>query len=128
MTIPGLIGVKCWSRSWKIRLSDDTILRMSRTTLRAKGQITLPDDVRRAAHLEEGDLLEAEITADGILLRPQKIIDSTQAWFWTAEWQQGEREADADIAAGRVSTFDSGDEMIAALKKRSSSSGRRKKP
>lgn len=35
---------------------------MSRTTLRAKGQITLPDDVRAAARLDVGDLLEASIT------------------------------------------------------------------
>ncbi len=55
---------------------------MARTTLRAKGQLTLPDDIRRAAHLDEGDLLEAELTAEGILLRPQKVIDTTQAWFW----------------------------------------------
>ena len=73
---------------------------MARTTLRAKGQITLPEDIRKAARLEEGDLLEAEITAEGILLRPQKLIDSTQAWFWTPGWQEGEREADADLAAG----------------------------
>ncbi|MGO9335810.1 MAG: AbrB/MazE/SpoVT family DNA-binding domain-containing protein, partial [Acidimicrobiales bacterium] len=50
---------------------------MARTTLRAKGQLTLPDDIRRAAHLEEGELLEAEITTEGILLRPQKLIDAT---------------------------------------------------
>ncbi len=75
---------------------------MARTTLRAKGQLTLPEEIRSAAHLEEGDLLDAEITNDGILLRPQKIIDSTQAWFWTPAWQAGEREADSDRAAGRV--------------------------
>lgn len=28
-------------------------------------------------------------------------IDPDQAWFWTDEWQQKEREADEDIAAGR---------------------------
>ena len=56
---------------------------MARTTLRAKGQLTLPEEIRSAAHLEEGDLLDAEITDDGILLRPRKVIDSTQAWFWT---------------------------------------------
>lgn len=91
---------------------------MARTTLRAKGQLTLPEEIRAAAHLEEGDLLEAEITADGILLRPQKVIDATQAWFWTPEWQVGEREADADLAAGRVETFASGDELVSALKAR----------
>jgi len=91
---------------------------VARTTLRAKGQITLPEDIRRAARLEEGDLLEAEITADGILLRPQKLIDATQAWFWTPEWQEGEREADADVAAGNVEFFDSGEEFVAALRRR----------
>jgi AbrB family looped-hinge helix DNA binding protein len=89
---------------------------MARTTLRAKGQLTLPDDIRKAAHLEEGDLLNAEITPDGILLRPQKLIDATQAWFWTPEWQQGEREADADIAEGRVERFESGEAFLQALR------------
>jgi AbrB family looped-hinge helix DNA binding protein len=84
--------------------------------MRARGQVTLPEDIRTAARLEEGDLLDAEITDEGILLRPRKIIDSTQAWFWSPEWQQGEREAEADLAAGRMETVASGEEMIAALR------------
>ena len=98
---------------------------MARTTLRAKGQLTLPEDIRRAARLEEGDLLEAEITAEGILLRPQKLIDSTQAWFWTPEWQESEREADADLAAGKTESFGSGDEFIGALRSRAKQPRRR---
>jgi antitoxin PrlF len=98
---------------------------MTRTTLRAKGQLTLPDDIRRAAHLEAGDLLEAEITADGILLRPQKLIDATQAWFWMPEWQAGEREADADRAARNVEGFGSGEELIGALRSRTNRAGPR---
>lgn len=39
-----------------------------------------------------------------------------QAWYWTPEWQAGEVEADADIAAGRVSVHDSGEEFLAALR------------
>jgi AbrB family looped-hinge helix DNA binding protein len=89
---------------------------MTRLTVRARGQVTLPEDIRAAAHLEEGDLLDAELTEDGILLRPRKVIDATQAWFWSPEWQQGEREAEADSAAGRVEVFTSGEEMIAALR------------
>jgi AbrB family looped-hinge helix DNA binding protein len=91
---------------------------MSRTTLRAKGQLTLPEDIRQTAHLEAGDLLDAEITPDGILLRPQKVIDATQAWFWTPAWQAGERRADADKAAGQVETFGSDDEFLEELRKR----------
>jgi antitoxin PrlF len=92
---------------------------IARTTLRAKGQLTLPDDIRKAARLEEGDLLKAEITADGILLRPQKLIDATQAWFWTPAWQTGEREADADRRAGRMESFASGGEFLGALQSQS---------
>ena len=41
--------------------------------------------------------------------------DPSQAWFWTPEWQAGEREADADIAAGRVRSFDNIDALFAHL-------------
>ena len=88
---------------------------MARTTLRAKGQLTLPEEIRSAAHLEEGDLLDAEMTEDGILLRPRKVIDATQAWFWTREWQSGEREADLDRSAGRVETFETEAGFLDAL-------------
>jgi AbrB family looped-hinge helix DNA binding protein len=99
---------------------------MARTTLRAKGQITLPDEIRKAAHLEEGDLLEAELTADGVLLRPQKLIDATQAWFWSPEWQAGEREAEADRDAGRIESFRSEGEFLDALRARAK--GRKRRP
>jgi AbrB family looped-hinge helix DNA binding protein len=99
---------------------------MARTTLRAKGQLTLPEDIRKAAHLEEGDLLEAELTPDGILLRPQKLIDATQAWFWSPEWQAGEREADADLAAGHLETFTSDQEFVEALTTRAKRRSRRR--
>ena len=91
-------------------------LAMARTTLRAKGQLTLPEEIRSAARLEEGDLLDAEITEEGILLRPRKVIDATQAWFWTPTWQAGEREADLDRAVGRTKTFDSGGALIDELR------------
>jgi antitoxin PrlF len=100
---------------------------MARTTLRRKGQLTLPDEIRRAAHLEEGDLLDAELTADGILLRPQRLIDVTQAWFWEPAWQAGEREADADREAGRVDVFQSDDEFLDALSRATSRRTRPKK-
>jgi antitoxin PrlF len=100
---------------------------MARTTLRAKGQLTLPEEIRSAARLEEGDLLDAELTPDGILLRPQKLIDATQSWFWSPEWQAGEREAEADLAAGRTETFDSADGLLTELEQRSNASRRRRR-
>ena len=98
---------------------------MTRMTLRAKGQLTLPEEIRSAARLEEGDLLDAEITAEGILLRSQKIIDATQAWFWEPAWQAGEREADTDRRAGRTESFESGDAFVAELRALAKPSRRR---
>jgi hypothetical protein len=45
------------------------------------------------------------------------VIDASQAWFWTPEWQAGEREADAQLAAGEGETFASGEDFLAALRK-----------
>lgn len=88
---------------------------MSLAKVRGKGQITLPDDIRRAAKLSEGDYVEVSVSAGTIFMRPKKLIDAEQAWFWTDEWQAGEREASADIAAGRTRRFESGDDFLKTL-------------
>ena len=49
-----------------------------RTTVRDKGQITIPAEVRKAAGLVEGDSVEVKMTADGILLKPHKLIDGPE--------------------------------------------------
>ena len=49
------------------------------------------------------------------MLMPKKLVDKSQAYFWTKRWQEGERESDEDIKAGRVKTFDSVDELIEDL-------------
>ena len=49
---------------------------------------------------------------------PKKLVDKSQAYFWTRRWQEGEREADEDIKAGRVKTFDSIDELIRDLEQK----------
>lgn len=83
-----------------------------RTTVRSKGQLTIPADVREAAHLEEGDIVEVQVVPEGILLRPKKLIDATQAWFWTPEWQAGEREAEDDKLAGRYKVYEDADDFL----------------
>ena len=65
----------------------------------------LPDDAVDGA----GMLLE-EIAAGR--------IDPDQAWFWTREWQDRERDADADRAAGRGTRYESDEDFLAALDER----------
>ena len=40
-----------------------------------------------------------------------------QSWYWTDEWQAGERESKADIAAGRVERYDTVDDFIRSLER-----------
>ena len=49
---------------------------------------------------------------------PKKLVDKSQAYFWTKKWQEVERAADEDIKAGRVKTFDSVDELIKDLEQK----------
>ena len=79
--------------------------------------MAIPEDLRRAACLREGDQLEAEMTGDGILLRPCCDRDPDQWWYWTEEWQAGERQIEKDRAEGkRGPVFASGEEFLAALR------------
>jgi antitoxin PrlF len=82
---------------------------------RSKGQITIPREMREAAHLEEGDPVEIEMVPEGLLIRPKKLVDASQAWFWTQGWQAGEREATEDIEKGRTEVFGNEEEFLASL-------------
>jgi AbrB family looped-hinge helix DNA binding protein len=83
--------------------------------LRNKGQVTIPDEVRRAVRLHEGDYLAVSVRDGAIVLEPKVVIDSSQAWFWTETWQEGEREASADIDAGRSRRYGSDEEFLDSL-------------
>jgi len=81
-----------------------------------RGQITLPSSLRKAAQIREGDYLRFVVENGTISVVVQKLVDRDQAYFWTREWQKGEREADEDIRMGRLRTFDSVDDLIAELR------------
>ncbi|MCL4473029.1 MAG: AbrB/MazE/SpoVT family DNA-binding domain-containing protein [Actinobacteria bacterium] len=91
---------------------------MATLPIRNKGQITLPAKIRRKLGLEEGDFVEIEETPEGILLKPRKLIDADQSYFWTEEWQKGELAADRDIEGGRYEVFDDVDDLVSSLKKK----------
>lgn len=83
-----------------------TVEDIRRSTLRDRGQLTLPSEVRAALHIDAGDDVEFVVMTSGeVVLRGLKMIPADQAWFWTDSWQRGERQASDEIAAGRVETF-----------------------
>ena len=43
------------------------------------------------------------------------LIDPGQKWWWLESWQEGEREAQGDIEAGRVTAYDSPEAFVNSL-------------
>lgn len=60
--------------------------------------------------------MEFAVQEDGtVTVRGYLSIPTDQAWFLTAEWLAGEREADEDIAAGRGTAHESAEDMFGHL-------------
>ncbi len=92
---------------------------MLTTRISPKKQITIPSEIFRGLGLEIGDYLQAIIEGGKIVFSPQKMIPKDQAWFWTKQWQEMEKEAASDIRMGRVNgAFNSPKELIKSLKSR----------
>jgi AbrB family looped-hinge helix DNA binding protein len=52
---------------------------MALVRVRERAQITLPQEVRDALKVKQGDYLEAEIVEGGVLLRPKAVVDRDDA-------------------------------------------------
>lgn len=86
-------------------------------SLQSRGVLTLPADIRKRHHLDEpGAQVELIERDDGVIeLRQHVPVPADQQWFWTERWQLMEREAEEDIAAGRVERFDSMEAFLTDL-------------
>jgi AbrB family looped-hinge helix DNA binding protein len=91
----------------------------SETLVKVSGhhQITLPSDLRKRLNIKNGDYLKIVESDDScISIKPVKVIDADQAYFYTKEWQKGEKQADIDYANGDISRpFNSVDELMKEL-------------
>jgi AbrB family looped-hinge helix DNA binding protein len=83
---------------------------MSLVKVRQKGQVTLPQDVRDALRLEEGNLLEASVENHAIVLKPKVVVDRSI--------DEAVAEGRRDYREGRFSgPFDAVEEFEQASKK-----------
>jgi antitoxin MazE len=83
----------------------------------SKSQIAIPKHVMTMLNLKPGDEIDIQIE-DGIArLVPVTTIrvPRDQAWYWTKEWQEKERQADEDIAAANFRDFDNLDALMKEL-------------
>ena len=83
----------------------------------SKRQIAIPKHIMTALNLQPGDEIDIRIEDGTARLLPITTIKvpRDQAWFWTKEWQEKEREADDDIAAGKFGEFESLDALMKDL-------------
>ena len=90
-----------------------------KTRLRPKGQVTLPAEIRELLNLREGDDLAFSLNEQGqVVISHLEVVPPDQVWFWTERWQKMEKEAQADIEAGRIHSYANVEDAIAALEKR----------
>jgi antitoxin PrlF len=88
----------------------------ARARVRSKAQLTLPEEIRRAMHVSEGDEIEFAVGADGtITVRGFISVPSDQAWFFTPEGLAGKQQADDEIAAGGGTVHESAEAMFVHL-------------
>jgi len=77
-------------------------------------QIAIPKHVMTALNLKPGDEIDIRIEDATARLLPITTIKvpRDQAWFWTKEWQEKERQAGEDITAGNFRDFDNLDALM----------------
>ncbi len=80
-------------------------------------EVCIPMKIRNSYKLQVGDYVEVEARKDGILLKPKTLIDKSQAYFWTKEWQDEEKKVDEDYKAGRFKEAKNVDEFLNELHK-----------
>lgn len=68
-----------------------------------QGQIRIPKKMMNELKITPGDYVEVDVESGHVVLKPRKLIDPSQGWYWTEEWQKNETEAEREIAAGRCS-------------------------
>lgn len=90
---------------------------MAVTRIGPRHQITIPQEAFDGLGLKAGDFLEVDVRDGALYLVPQRLIPRDQAWFWTRDWHEREREADEEIARGELAgPFESAGTLLRHLR------------
>ena len=68
-----------------------------------QGQIRIPKKVMAALNIVPGDYVAVDVESGHVILKPRKLIDPAQGWYWTEGWQRAENEVDEQMQKGQCS-------------------------
>jgi len=66
-------------------------------------QVRIPKRIMQMLNIDIGDFVEIDVQEYEIVLKPRKLIDPSQGWYWAKEWQQIESEVDKQIEDNEMS-------------------------
>jgi AbrB family looped-hinge helix DNA binding protein len=82
-----------------------------------QGQIRIPKKIMTTLGIEKGDYFQVDVEEKQIVLKLRKLIDPSQGWYWTREWQKMEADVDEEIKKDQVSAkFESAEQGLKWLK------------
>jgi AbrB family looped-hinge helix DNA binding protein len=83
-----------------------------------QGQIRIPKTIMSSLGITKGDYVDVDVEGSDIVLKPRKLIDPSQGWYWTKEWQKMETCVDDEVKEDHVSPkFKNAEEGLKWLKK-----------
>lgn len=87
-----------------------------RARLRPKAQLTVPEEIKQALRVREGDEIEFAVHEDGtVTVRGFVSVPTEHAWHFSVEGQAGKPQASDEIAAGGGAVQGSSEAMVAYI-------------
>ena len=83
--------------------------------LKQKSQVTIPNEIIKKLQLAVGDKLDLVVKDGKIIITPVVIIPKEQMWFFSKEWQDGEKLVDRQVTEGKTTKTSSVNELFSGL-------------
>ena len=67
-----------------------------------KHQVVIPKKIFEHLNLAPGDLVDVSLEDNYIVVKPKKVVDPEDAWFYSKETQADLRQALKEVSEGKV--------------------------